>query len=151
MTQCRQWQQPVLMQSTFLKQTTPYIQLPEDMELEPCQTHIQITTLSTSQIKLLLDQVSWTHKDIQAKCIEVETLTWNSLVKEPWTAHKWWLTKLIYLDQNKLWLIIVQDTSWIAHYGIQPVGPPKRTCTLINREHSTESSLINQSHSTTDL
>lgn len=148
MTTFKQWLQLVSMQSIFLNKTILSTRPQEDMELEQCQTPIQTIIQNTPQMKPPSDQALLTLTDIQVRFSEQETPTWNSRTKELWTALKWWLTKIICLDQSKLLSIIALGMSWILHYGTQQAGQLKRICTPISKELSIESNLTSQSHST---
>jgi len=145
------WLLLALMQFIFLKQMIHFIQPQEDTEREQCQTLIQTTILNTTLMKLHSEPVILTQIDIQVRFSDQDNPKWNSQVKELLTVLKWLLTKIIYLDLSRHLSIIVLATSWIQLYGTPQAGLQKRTCTQINREHSTESNLTNLNHSTTEL
>ena len=124
--------------------TIHFMQLPEDMVLEQCQTRIQQTTLTIHQTRQRSEPATFTQKDTQVKFTEQEIQAKNSRQKERWNCKNTLQTKPIFMDQDKLWSIIAQDMWWTLPFGIAQAGPPSKTVTLISQEPNTENNSINQ-------
>ena len=130
---------------------TPLTPPPADMVLRQCLRRIQIITQSTCRMRLLSGPATLTQKLSPSQYSKIAIPLKNSLKRILLSSKNMSQIRQIWTDQDRHSSTIALDTLWTPLFGTIPVGPQRKTLTLIKIERNTENSSTSQNHSTTEL